>query len=80
LSYNFTKDFFGSFDYFYLYGGETKLDGTRQKDWVDTHTLGLTFAYMLNPPTQLMINGKTDAGVFNGIRTSSFGVRLGFIF
>ncbi len=80
LSYNFTKDFFGSLDYFYLFGGETRLNGRCQKDWTDTHTLGLTFAYMLTPTTQLMINGKTDAGVYNGIMTSSFGVRLGFIF
>lgn len=80
LSYNFTKELFGSFDYFYTNGGETRLHGKRQKDWVDTHTLGLTFAYMLTPHTQLMINGKTDAGVFNGIMTSSFGARLGFIF
>lgn len=80
LSYNFTKELFGSFDYFYTNGGETRLHGKRQKDWVDTHTLGLSFAYMLNPHTQIMINGKTDAAVFNGIMTSSFGARLGFIF
>jgi len=80
LSYGFTPAFFGSFDYFYLYGGETKLDGTRQKDWADTHTVGLSFAYMLNPHTQIMVNGKTDAGVVNGIMKHSFGARLGFIF
>ncbi len=80
LSYNFTKDLFGSADYYYLYGGETRLDGVRQKDWADTHTLGATMAYMLTPHTQLMVNFKTDAGVFNGIMTSSFGARLGFIF
>lgn len=80
LSYNFTKDFFGSFDYYYANGGETKLDGIKQEDWIDTHTLGLTFAYMLNPHTQIMINGKTDAAVYNGIMTSSFGARLAFIF
>lgn len=80
LSYDFTKQFFGSFDYYYLYGGENRIDGVRQKDWADTHTLGVTFAYMLNPHTQIMVNGKTDAGVFNGIMTHSFGARLGFIF
>lgn len=80
LSYNFTKDFFASADYYYINGGETRLDNVRQKDWVDTHTLGVTFAYMINPHTQIMVNGKTDAGVFNGIMTSSFGARLGFIF
>ena len=80
LSYNFTKDFFGSFDYYYLHGGETTINDTWQKDWVDSHTLGLSFAYMLTPHTQLMINGKTDASVYNGIMTSSFGARLGFIF
>lgn len=80
LSYNFTKEFFGSLDYYYAYGGETILDGTRLNDWVSTHTAGVTFAYMLNPRTQIMTNFNTDAAVYNGVRTSTFGVRLGFIF
>ena len=80
LSYNFTKEFFGSLDYYYLYGGETKVDGTRQYDWADTHTMGITFAYMLNAHTQIMVDGKTDVGVINGIRNHSVGARLGFIF
>ncbi len=80
LSYDLTKEFFGSADYYYMYGGETILDGARQNDWGSTHTVGVTFAYMLNPRTQVMTNFNTDAAVYNGIRTSTFGVRLGFIF
>lgn len=81
LSYSFTPAFFGSLDYYYNCGGQTRLDGESQKDWADTHTLGLTFAYMLNAHTQLMVNGKTDIGTPHyGVRASSVGARLGFIF
>lgn len=80
LSYNLTKDLFGSLDYYFAAGGETTLDGVRQKDWASTHTAGVTFAYMLNSTTQLMSHFDTDIAVANGIRTSTFGVRLGFIF
>ncbi len=80
LSYNLTKDLFGSLDYYFNAGGETILDGARLNDWVSTHTGGVTFAYMLNPTTQLMVHFDTDLAVYNGIRTSTFGLRLGFIF
>jgi hypothetical protein len=80
LSYNLTKDLFGSLDYYYAGGGETTLDSVRQEDWASTHTAGITFAYMLNPTTQLMSHFDSDIAVANGIRTSTFGLRLGFIF
>jgi Protein involved in meta-pathway of phenol degradation len=80
LSYDFTKEFFGSVDYYYANGGETSLDGVWQNDWVSTHTAGVTFAYMLTKQLQFMTHFNTDLAVYNGIRTSTFGVRLGFIF
>jgi hypothetical protein len=80
LSYNFTPAFFGSMDYYCLFGGRTKLDGERQDDEASTHTVGATFAYMLTPSTQLMTYFKTDAAVYNGVRTSTIGLRLGLIF
>lgn len=80
LSYNWTKDFFSSLDYYFAGGGETTLGGVRQKDWVNTHTAGVTFSYMLTPATQLMAHCDTDLAVANGIKTSTVGLRLGFIF
>lgn len=80
LSYNFTKEFFGSLDYIFTGGGRTILDGKAQNDWASTHNVGVSFAYMLTSNMQLMSAFSTDAAVQNGIRTSNIMVRLGFIF
>lgn len=80
LSYSFTKEFFGSLDYIFTGGGRTILDGKEQNDWLSTHNVGVSFAYMVTPNTQVMTAFSTDAATYNGIRTSNIMVRLGFIF
>uniref|UniRef100_I2PWN6 Protein involved in meta-pathway of phenol degradation n=1 Tax=Desulfovibrio sp. U5L TaxID=596152 RepID=I2PWN6_9BACT len=80
LSYNFTKEFFGSLDYIFTGGGRTILGGKEQNDWQSTHNVGVSGAYMVTPNMQLMTAFSTDAAVTNGIRTSNIMVRLGFIF
>ncbi len=80
FSYSFTKQFFGSADYFYRYAGETTVDGVSMNDWDSRHTVGVSFGYMLTDTTQLLTYFKTDAALYNGIRTSTLGLRLAFIF
>jgi hypothetical protein len=80
VSVDITKSMFVSADYYYTYGGETSLHGVWQKDWTDTHTVGLTVAYMLAANVQLMANFNTDVSVYNGVRTNVLGTRLAFWF
>jgi len=80
LSVDVTKQLMVSADYYYQYGGETSLHGIWQKDWVDTHTLGFTAAYMLASNVQLMAHFNTDVSVYNGVRTNEIGTRLAFWF
>jgi hypothetical protein len=80
LSYDFTKEFFGSLDYIFTGGGRTTLDGKEQNDWASTHNVGVSCAYMVTPNAQVMTAFSTDAATYNGIRTSTIMVRLGFIF
>ena len=80
LSVDIIKGLFVSADYYYTYGGETSLHGRWQKDWVDTHAIGLTAAYMLASNVQLMAHFTTDVSVYNGVRTNELGTRLAFWF
>jgi hypothetical protein len=80
LSYDFTKEFFGSLDYIFTGGGRTTLDGKEQNDWASTHNVGVSCAYMVTPHAQVMTAFSTDAATYNGIRTSTIMVRLGYIF
>lgn len=79
-SYDLTKEFFVSGDYYFAYGAETTLDGRRQNDRTCTHTIGASFFYMLNQHLQLMADYKLPVSVQNGIRTNSFTLRLAYVF
>lgn len=79
-SYNFTKPFFVSVDYYFLNGGENTLGGVRQNDRTSTHTVGTSFFYMLNEQTQIMLDYEIPVAVQNGIKTSKFAVRLAYVF
>lgn len=80
VSFDFTKAFFGSVDYYFSHGGETDLDGTRQDNTINTHTIGMTFAYMVTDNTQILLDYRTDLAVENGLKNNKIGVRLGFVF
>jgi len=79
-SYNLTKDFFVSGDYYFAYGGENTLDGVHQNDRTCTHTVGLSFFYMLTKQLQFMADYKLPVAVQNGIKTNSITVRLAYVF
>lgn len=79
-SYNLTKAFFVSGDYYFYYGGENTLDGVRQNDRTCTHTVGLSFFYMLTNQLQLMADYKLPVAVQNGIKTNSITFRLAYVF
>ncbi len=80
ISYDVTKRFLASLDYFYAYGGETCLDGERQHDWANTHTLGATIGYMFTDHTQFQTYFKYDVATYNGFETGNVGIRLAYIF
>ncbi|MFU2208229.1 transporter [Solidesulfovibrio sp. C21] len=79
-SYDLTKDFFVSGDYYFAYGAETTLDGARQNDRTCNHTVGASFFYMLNQHLQLMADYKLPVAVQNGIKTNSITLRLAYVF
>ncbi|NMC48652.1 MAG: transporter [Desulfovibrio sp.] len=79
-SYDLTKEFFVSGDYYFANGAETTLDGVRQNDRTSTHTVGASFFYMLNKQTQLMVDYKLPVAVQNGIKTNSITARLAYVF
>jgi Protein involved in meta-pathway of phenol degradation len=79
-SYNFTKPFFASLDYYFSHGGENSIDGHRLNDRIDNHTIGTSFFYMLNEQTQVMLDYQIPVAVQNGIKTSQFTVRLAYVF
>lgn len=80
LSYDFTKELFGSVDYYLSHGGETELDGHDMDDTTTTHTLGCSLMYMLTETTQFMLDYQRDISVENGIRTDALQARLSFVF
>ena len=79
-SYNLTKNFFTSLDYYFSYGGETELDGLDQDDQIRTHTGGLSFYLMLNDSLQAAVDYKQDLDVKNGIKTNGIMFRFCYCF
>ena len=80
LSYDITKQWYASLDYFYNYGGETKLDGAKQNDAVNNHGLGLSLFWMVGSNNQLMVEYRDDFSVKNGPGTNTFGARWAYFF
>jgi hypothetical protein len=70
---------FVSMDYFYEYGGETKIDGATQDDKIKTQALQFAMAHMITPTTQLMARYRSDFEVEDGTRTDTFQVRIAFL-
>jgi len=79
-SYNFTKEFWASADYYFNIGGEETLDGVRQNNRTNTHTVGVELAYMLTNQMQIMLNYKMPVSVENGIKANEFMARLSYAF
>lgn len=80
LSYDITKQWYISIDYFYNYGGETKIAGVRQNDEMSNHGLGASLFWMVGTNNQLMIEYRNDFSVKSGAGTDLFGARWAYFF
>jgi len=80
LSYDINKQWYASMDYFYSYGGESKLGSDWQKDGANNHGLGLSLFWLINSNHQLMVEYRDDFSVKNGPGTNTFGVRWAYFF
>jgi hypothetical protein len=80
LSYDITKQWYISLDYFYNYGGETKIAGVRQNDELSNHGLGASLFWMIGSSNQLMIEYRNDFSVKSGAGTDTFGARWAYFF
>lgn len=81
LSFDITKQWYVSLDYFYSHGGEQKINGSRVADSrVDNHGLGLSLFWMIGSNNQLMVEYRDDFAVKNGLGTNTFGARWAYFF
>jgi len=80
LSYDITKQWYISLDYFYNYGAETKIAGVRQNDEMSNHGLGASLFWMIGSNNQLMIEYRNDFSVKSGAGTDLFGARWAYFF
>lgn len=71
LSYDVTKAFWVSADYYYHYGGETTVDSYKLDDSLSNHTVGMTLGYNIAPSYQLLFQYKADVSVESGLPTQT---------
>jgi hypothetical protein len=80
LSYDITKQWAVALDYFYTYGGETKVNGVAQNNPQSNHGLGLTLFFMVGSNNQLLLSYRDDFSVKSGAGTNTFGARWAYFF
>jgi len=80
LSYNVTKKWFVSLDYFYFSGGETEVDGEKMRDEKDNHALGFSMFWGVGGSQQLMFEYLNNFAVENGTAVQTFGMRWACFF
>ena len=80
LSYDITKQWAVSLDYYYAHGRETKVNGVKQDDRQSNHAVGTTFFFMIGGNNQLLFSYREDVSVRSGSKTSTFGLRWAHIF
>lgn len=81
LSFDITKQWYVSLDYFYSHGGEQKINGTKVANSdADNHGLGVSLFWMIGSNNQLMIEYRDDFAVKNGLGTNTFGARWAYFF
>jgi hypothetical protein len=80
FSYDITKQWYLSLDYFYNYGGETEVEGVKQNDELSNHGLGVSLFWMVGSNNQLMIEYRNDFSVKSGAGTDTFGARWAYFF
>ena len=79
-SYDISKQWFVSLDYYYNYGGETTVAGVKQNDQQSNHGLGISFFWGIGDHNQLMLQYRDDFSVKSGPGTNTFGVRWAYFF
>lgn len=80
LSYDITKQWAISLDYYYTNGGETKVNGVKQNDAQSNHGLGATLFFLIGSNNQLLFSYRDDFSVKSGAGTNTFGVRWAYFF
>lgn len=81
LSYDVTKSFFISADYYYQYGGEGDVDGFGSlQDELNDHTIGFTAAFLTTPQTQLLLQFQKTIKSENGIENMDLALRWSYFF
>ncbi len=81
LSFDITKQWFVSLDYFYNHGGEQKIDSTTvSSSKVDNHALGVSLFWMIGNNNQLMVEYRDDFAIKNGLGTNTLGARWAYFF
>ncbi len=76
LSYDLTKLFWASADYYYHYNGNQVVDDVTFKTGGPSSTVGLTLGYNIAPSYQLVFQYKVDAYVENGPQTQTALIRF----
>ncbi len=76
LTYDMSKDFFVSLDYYYLRGGKTTLAGVSQNNVTDTQSLQYTLGFYPAEGYQILLQYKEDLELVNGIKSNSWGWRF----
>jgi len=79
-SYDISKQWFASLDYYYNRGGETKVNGAKQHDEQDNHGIGLSFFWGIGDHNQLMLEYRDDFSVKSGPGTNTFSARWAYFF
>lgn len=80
LFYDLDPATYVSTDYYYEYGGETKIDGAAQENEKNDHYLQFTFAHMVSQTYQVMFKYKIPLEIENGVKASTVGIRIGCLF
>ena len=80
LSYDITKQWFISLDYYYLYGGETTVADVNQNDTLSNHGLGLSLFWGIGSNNQLMVEYRDDFSVRIGAGTNQLTLRWAYFF
>jgi len=79
ISYDFTKQFMLSLDYYYDRGGKHKTDGVRYGKR-DNHAVQLSAGINFTPKHKLLLQYMQTLAVENGYKINQFGIRYFFIF
>lgn len=79
-SYDITKKWYLSLDYFYNDGGETIIADVKQHNAQSNHGIGLSMFWGIGEHNQLMIQYKDDFYVKSGPGTNTIGMRWMYLF